>query len=171
MSSIWYTQLYFGNLGVDHTSNYYSVMYRIFSNLLYHSPAFPWHSRLFPTISVCPMTIPIRSVSLRCLWFVPLSVPSVFFHLFPSTSLFWLVSFQFSLLGSDRSESGSLLSIHLHSCSVTIPFPVDLCVYCPLILWPPFPLRIVFEGPVLGPAKDRDWTGPGPERTAKDQTT
>ena len=26
---------------------------------------------------------------------------------------------------------------------------------------------VVFEGPVLGPAKDRDWTGPGPERTAK----
>ena len=27
--------------------------------------------------------------------------------------------------------------------------------------------HIVFEGPVLGPAKDRDWTGPGLERTAK----
>ena len=27
--------------------------------------------------------------------------------------------------------------------------------------------RLVFEGPVLGPAKDQDWTGPGPERTAK----
>ena len=25
----------------------------------------------------------------------------------------------------------------------------------------------MFEGPVLGPAKDQDWTGPGPERTAK----
>ena len=28
-------------------------------------------------------------------------------------------------------------------------------------------MKVVFEGPVLGPAKDRDWTGPGPERTAK----
>ena len=28
-------------------------------------------------------------------------------------------------------------------------------------------MRLVFEGPVLGPAKDWDWTGPGPERTAK----
>ena len=27
--------------------------------------------------------------------------------------------------------------------------------------------KIVFEGPVLGPAKDRDWTGPGQERTGK----
>ena len=26
---------------------------------------------------------------------------------------------------------------------------------------------LVFEGPVLGLVKDRDWTGPGPERTAK----
>ena len=25
----------------------------------------------------------------------------------------------------------------------------------------------MFEGPVLGPAKDRDWIGPGPERTGK----
>ena len=91
------------------------------------------------------MTIPIRSVSLRCLWFVPLSVPSVFFRLFPSTSLFRLVSFQFSLLGSDCSESRSLLSIRLHSCSATIPFSVDLRVYCPLILWPLFPLQIMIR--------------------------
>ena len=28
-------------------------------------------------------------------------------------------------------------------------------------------LQILFEGPVLGPAKDQDWTGPGPERTGK----
>ena len=27
--------------------------------------------------------------------------------------------------------------------------------------------QLVFKGPVLGPAKDRDWTGPGPERTGK----
>ena len=50
------------------------------------------------------------------------------FRLFPSISLFRLVSFQFSILGSDRSESGSLLSICLHFCSATIPFSVDLRV-------------------------------------------
>ena len=50
------------------------------------------------------------------------------FRLFPSISLFRLISFQFSILGSDRSESGSLLSICLHFCSATIPFSVDLRV-------------------------------------------
>ena len=43
-----------------------------------------------------------------------------------SIPLFRLVSFQFSILWSDRSESGSLLPIRLHFCSSTIPFPVDL---------------------------------------------
>ena len=38
------------------------------------------------------------------------------------------VTFQFFILGSDHSESGSLLSIRLHFCSATIPFPVDLRV-------------------------------------------
>ena len=28
-------------------------------------------------------------------------------------------------------------------------------------------IKVVFEGQVLGPAKDQDWTGPGPKRTAK----
>ena len=28
-------------------------------------------------------------------------------------------------------------------------------------------ISLVFEGPVLGPAKDWDWTGPGLERTGK----
>ena len=50
------------------------------------------------------------------------------FRLFPSISLFLLASFQFSILRSDRSEFGSLLSIRLHSCSATIPLPVDLRV-------------------------------------------
>ena len=52
------------------------------------------------------------------------------FRLFPSISLFQLVSFQISILlvGSDCSESGSLPLIRLHFCSATIPFPVDLCV-------------------------------------------
>ena len=68
-----------------------SVMYRILSNLLYCSPAFLWHSRLFPTISVCSMTIPIRSVSLRCLWFVPCF--SAYFRL---PLCFDLFSFSFS---------------------------------------------------------------------------
>ena len=96
-------------------------------SILHRSPAFPWHSRLFPTISVCSMTISIRSVSLH---FSDCSVirPFRVFRLFPSISLFRLVSFQFSILGSNRSESESLLSIRLHFCSATIPFPVDLRV-------------------------------------------
>ena len=39
---------------------------------------------------------------------------------------------------------------------------IDLCE-----LWVYFTQELVFEGPVLGPAKDRDWTEPGPERTGK----
>ena len=120
-------------------------VHRTFSNLLHRSLAFPWHSRLFPTISVCSMTISICSVSLRYLLICSVIRPFRVFCLFPPISLFWLVSFQFSILGSDRSESGSLLSICLHSCSATIPFPVDLRVYCPLTLWPPFPLRIMIR--------------------------
>ena len=104
------------------------VMYRIFSNLLHRSPAFPWHSRLFPTISMYSMTISIRSVSLCCLSDCSVIPPFRVFRLFPSISLFRLVSFQFSILGSDHSESGSLLSIRLHFCSATILFPIDLCV-------------------------------------------
>ena len=105
-----------------------SVMYRIFSDLLHRSLAFLWHSRLFLTISVCPMTISIRSVSLHCLSDCSVIRPFHVFRLFPSISSFRLVSFQFSILGSDRSESGSLLSIRLHFCSATIPFPFDLHV-------------------------------------------
>ena len=117
-----------------------ALLHRIFSNLLHRSPAFPWHSRDIPACSrpfpcvlwLFPSVPPLSVV----FWFVPSSVPSVFFRLFPPISLFRLVSFQFSILGSDRSESGSLLSIRLHFCSATIPFPIDLRVYCPLILWP-----------------------------------
>ena len=116
-------------------------MYRIFSNLLHHSPTFPWHSRLFPIISVCSMTFPIRSISLRCL--LSVICPFRVFRLFPPISLFRLISFQFSILGSDRSGSGSLLSIRLHSCSATIPFLLIFVFYClwsydfhfPLQLW------------------------------------
>ena len=50
------------------------------------------------------------------------------FRLFLFTPLFRLVSFQLSILGSDRSESGSLPLIRLHFCSATIPFPIDLRV-------------------------------------------
>ena len=84
-----------------------SVIYRIFSDLLHRSPAFPRHSRLFPTISVCSMPLSIRSVLLRCL--LDYSVIRSFhvFRLFLSIPLFQLVSFQFSILGSDRSESRS----------------------------------------------------------------
>ena len=121
------------------------VMYRIFSDLLHCSPAFPWHSRLFLIISMCSITISICSVSLRCLLICSVIRPFRVFRLFPSISLFRLVSFQFSILGSDCSESGSLLSICLHFCSATIPFPLISVFYCPLILWPPFPLRIMIR--------------------------
>ena len=57
---------------------------------------------------------------------IPSSVPFHVFRLFLSIPLFQLVSFQVSILGSDRSEFRSLLLIRLHFCSATIPFPVDL---------------------------------------------
>ena len=106
-----------------------------FSGLPVTFPPVPNHFRVFYNYSHL----------FRCLWFVPLSVPSVFFRLCPSTSLFRLVSFQFSILGSDRSEFGSLLLIRLHFCSATIPFPLISMFYCLLILWPPFPLRIMIR--------------------------
>ena len=80
-------------------------------------PCVLWH---FPSVSV----------SLRCLLICSIIRPFRVFHLFPSISLFQLVSFQFSILGSDRSEFGSLLSICLHSCSATIPFPLISVFYC-----------------------------------------
>ena len=74
------------------------------------------------------MTIPVRSVSLCCLSDCSVIRPFRVFRLFPSISLFQLVSFQFPILGSDRSESRFLLLIRLHFCSATIPFSVDLRV-------------------------------------------
>ena len=68
------------------------------------------------------------SVSLCCLSDCSVIRPFRVFRLFPFISLFRLVSFQFSILGSDRSESGSLFLIRLHFCSATIPFSVDLRV-------------------------------------------
>ena len=108
----------------------------LFSGLPVTFPPVPDHFRVFYNYSH-----PFRFSLLS--WFAPLSVPSVFFRLIPSTSLFRLVSFQFSVLGSDRSESGSLLFIRLHFCWATIPFPLISVFYCLLILWPPFPLRIM----------------------------
>ena len=95
-----------------------TVFYRTFSIVLRPSRDIPACSRPFP----CLITIPIRSVSFRCLLICSVIRPFCIFCLFPSISLFRLVSFQFSILGSDCSESRSLLSIRLHSCSATIPF-------------------------------------------------
>ena len=72
------------------------------------------------------LAIPIRSVSFRCHLICPVTRPFRVSCLFPSLSSFLLVSLQFSILGSDRSESGSLFSIRVHSCSATIPFSIDL---------------------------------------------
>ena len=118
------------------SAQHQNVMYRIFSDLLHHSLAFPWNSRLFLITSVCSMTISIRSVSLRYLLICSIIRPFRVFCLLPSIFLFRLVSFQFSILGSDRSESGSLLSIRLHSCSATIP--------CFIVFWS-YDLRFPFE--------------------------
>ena len=84
-------------------------------------PPVPDHFRTSYDYSVC-------SVPLRCLLDCSVICSFRVFRLFPFIPLFQLVSFQFSILGSDRSESGSLPPIRLHFCSATIPFPVDLCV-------------------------------------------
>ena len=93
----------------------------------------PYFLGLSPSFSGLPATFPpvpdpfrvffSYSHPFRCLLICPVTRP---FCVFPSISLFLLVSFQFSILGSGRSESGSLFSIRLHSCSATIPFSVDL---------------------------------------------
>ena len=102
-----------------------TVFSRTFSIVLWPSRDIPACSR---PLSVCLLATPIRSVSFRCLLICSVIRPFRVFRLFPSISLFLLVSFQFSILGSDRSESGSLFSIRLHSCSATILFSVDLHV-------------------------------------------
>ena len=102
-----------------------TVFSRTFSIVLRPSRDIPTCSR---PLSVCLLAIPIRPVPFRCLLICSVTRPFRVFRLFPSISLFLLVSFQFSILGSDRSESGSLFSIRLHSCSATIPFSVDLRV-------------------------------------------
>ena len=96
----------------------------------------PYFLGLSPSFSGLPTTFPPVPDPFPCVFSysypfcsLPLSSdlprhPSL--PCFPSISLFLLVSFQFSILGSDRSESGSLLSIRLHSCSATTPFSVDL---------------------------------------------
>ena len=89
--------------------------------------------------------MPIHSVPLRCLPDCSVICPFRVFRLFPSISLFQLVSFQFSILGSGCSESGSLLSIRLHFCSATTPFPLISVSYC---LWSydlRFPLQIMIR--------------------------
>ena len=115
-------------------------MYRIFLDLLHRSPAFPWHSRLFPTISVFSMTISVRSISLRCLSDCSVIHPFRVFRLFPSISLFQLVSFQFSILGSDRIspfDPFTFLFSHNHvshwSPGVIVLWSYDL--HFPFKLW------------------------------------
>ena len=114
---------------ISHLSR--TVFSRTFSIVLPPSRDIPACSR---PLSVCSITIPICSASFRCLLICSVICPFRVFHLFPSISLFRFVSFQFSILGSDRSESGSLLSIRLHFCSATIPFPLISVFYCLLIL-------------------------------------
>ena len=102
-----------------------TVFSRTFSIVLWLSCDIPACSRPFPCVLwLFPSVLSLSVVFLICSVIRPFHV----FHLFPSISLFWLVSFQFSILGSDCSESGSLLSIRLHFCSATILFPVDLRV-------------------------------------------
>ena len=100
-----------------------TVFSRTFSIVLRPSRDIPACSR--PLFRVF-LAIPIHSVSFRCHLICPVTHPFRVSRLFPSLSSFLLVSLQISILGSNRSESGSLLSIRLHSCSATIPFSVDL---------------------------------------------
>ena len=103
----------------------HTIFSRTFSIVLQLSRDIPTCSR---PLSVCLLAIPICPVFFCCLLVCSVIRPFRVFCLFPSISLLLLVSFQFSILGSDRSESRSRFSIRLHSCSATIPFSVDLRV-------------------------------------------
>ena len=99
-------------------SQTFSIVLRLSRDIPACSRPFPYVLCLFPSVSSFSVVFLI----------IPSSVPFHVFRLFPSILLFRLVSFQFSILGSDRSESGFLPQIRLHFCSATIPFPVDLRV-------------------------------------------
>ena len=107
------------------SQHYITVIYRIFSDLLRLSHDIPACSRPFPYV-LC-LFLSVLSFSVVFLIILS-SVPFCVFRLLLFIPLFRLVSFQFSILGSDRSESGSLPLIRLHFCSATIPFPIDLRV-------------------------------------------
>ena len=62
-------------------------------------------------------------------------------------------------LGQLTIPEGGPVQMSLRNASLLLSTSTFLCLF--------LQAQIVFEGPVLGPAKDRDWTGPGPERTAK----
>ena len=108
-----------------------------------------------PSFSSFPVTFPPVPDHFRVFYdyFRPFCLSPLSFWLFchpslpcfPLISLFRLVSFQFSILGSDRSESRSLPLIRLHFCSATIPFLLISVCYCPLIIWPPFPLQTMIH--------------------------
>ena len=85
-----------------------------FSGLPVTFPPVPDHFHVFYNYSH-----PFRFSPLS--WFVPLSVPSLFFRLFPSTSLFQLVSFQFSILGSCHVPYFLEPSLSFSSLPVTFP--------------------------------------------------
>ena len=113
--------------------------------LLGPSPLFSGFPVMFPPVpdhfcTFYAYFVPFFSVVFLIM---PLSVPFHVFRLFPSIPLFRLVSFQFSILGSDCSESGSLPLIHLHLCLATILFPIDLHILLSFDHMTPFPLRIM----------------------------
>ena len=84
-----------------------TVFSRTFSIVLRPSRDIPACSRPLSRIF---LAIPIRSVSFRCHLICPVTRPFRVPRLIPSLSSFLLVFLQFSILGSDRSESGSLFS-------------------------------------------------------------
>ena len=79
------------------SQHYITVIYHIFSDL-------PMIFRPFPYVLCLFLSVPSFSVVFLI---IPSSVPFRVFRLLPFIPLFRLVSFQFSILGSDRSESGS----------------------------------------------------------------
>ena len=86
---------------------YWSTQYCYIPYLLGPSPSFSGFPVMFPPVpdhfrTFYAYFVPFFSVVFLI---IPLSVPFHVFHLFPSIPLFRLVSFQFSILGSDCSES------------------------------------------------------------------
>ena len=120
-----------------------------------HIPYFLGHSPLFSSFPVTFLPVPDH-FRMSYDYFHPFR-PSLlsswlfchpFLLCFPSISVYLLVltrSFQFSILGSDRSESGSLLLIRLHSVQPQSRFPLISVRYWSPIIWPQFPLQIMIH--------------------------